>query len=567
MEKTELEYYSQKAARLFEESRKLIAESRIDRAEELAAKVPESLFHSKSQPLSVVFAGQYSAGKSSLIRILTGREDIKVGEGITTQKAATYDWNGIQVVDTPGISTEHIQEHDIEAKEAISKADLLVYMLSRKGFNDPLASDFQEIAIDMGKSHEMMLVINKMKDTAEGNTPEQQRIVFENNIYPACQPRSAESLYTTFMDLKSYERAQDPKLEKYHERLLADSGIEDFYRNFDRFMREKGHIGSMTTQLYTLYQVLSDAAGQFKDDDSVEDAAIHLLTKKSRLVNEAILAIQEWFESKVASRSAEIVSLREEIIDKAEKDGYETANDSFKEKQTLLPEKYAAFEKELTGFIDQRMEQLENEIGDIYTDSFAEHLKEQVHRMFKEASLSGKFGKGSPFTPDEHLENLSKGIDEGLEKVNDSRKQIHDYILKKGHKEGRKFKPHEANKETDKIIGKVGKIGKYAKIGLVVVGVGFELYNEYKDYKTAKAIQATKKQIRAFFEEEAKCFTETYQNAVNEFVDEELRPITKDCSENISAIRKHVKDAENDRSHLYELMEKTNALIEEIHED
>lgn len=36
--------------------------------------------------IKLVFAGQYSAGKSSILKMLTGRNDIAIGAGITTQK-------------------------------------------------------------------------------------------------------------------------------------------------------------------------------------------------------------------------------------------------------------------------------------------------------------------------------------------------------------------------------------------------------------------------------------------------------------------------------------------------
>ena len=51
----------------------------------------------KSETIRLVFAGQYSAGKSSILKMLTGREDIAIGAGITTQQAYTYDWNGMQL--------------------------------------------------------------------------------------------------------------------------------------------------------------------------------------------------------------------------------------------------------------------------------------------------------------------------------------------------------------------------------------------------------------------------------------------------------------------------------------
>lgn len=41
--------------------------------------------------IKLVFAGQYSAGKSSILKMLTGRNDIAIGAGITTQKAHSYE--------------------------------------------------------------------------------------------------------------------------------------------------------------------------------------------------------------------------------------------------------------------------------------------------------------------------------------------------------------------------------------------------------------------------------------------------------------------------------------------
>lgn len=565
MEKTELELYSKQAMRLFDESRKAIRDSGIAQSEELVKKVPDSMFGPAGKKLSVVFAGQYSAGKSSLIRILTGNEDIKVGGGITTQRSASYDWNGIQVVDTPGISTEHIKEHDIEAKDAISKADLLVYMLSQKGFDDFLASDFQEIAIDMGKIHEMMLVVNKMKNTEFGNTPKQQEITFEHNIYPACQPQTAESLYATFLDLQSYERAQSPKYEKYRDQLLQDSGMGVFYKNFDRFMKDKGHVGSLTTQLYTLHRILSEVLDGFKVDDSVEDATIHLLNKKNRLVNEAVMDIKDWYSSHLNTCLSKIIKLGESAINVAEKDGFEVLNAAFQKKQSELPAIYSDFESKLTEYIDDRMARLENELGNVVTDSFAKNLKERIGKLRTETRQKAFAAGADDIKMNEHLDNLSKGVDEGVKKFAESKDKIHDYILKKGHAKGVKFKPHEVNKETGKVIDKVGKFGKYAKVGLILIGVAWELFNEYKDYKNAQAIKEMKRTIQSFFEDEAKECDDWYKAAVDGFIRENLSPITHDCSDRISQIRKAMNTAESAKTKIYSLMEQTNELIEGIH--
>src|SRR5690606_15081091 len=77
----------------------------------LLSRLPTSVVP-QEEAVRVVFAGQYSAGKSSLLKVMTGRDDIAIGAGITTQEAHEYDWNGVQVIDTPGVHTELRPDHD-----------------------------------------------------------------------------------------------------------------------------------------------------------------------------------------------------------------------------------------------------------------------------------------------------------------------------------------------------------------------------------------------------------------------------------------------------------------------
>lgn len=76
--------------------------------------------------LTVTFVGQYNAGKSTTISALTGRRDIRIDSDIATDKTASYDWNGIKLVDTPGLFTDR-KDHDAITYEVINKADLLVF--------------------------------------------------------------------------------------------------------------------------------------------------------------------------------------------------------------------------------------------------------------------------------------------------------------------------------------------------------------------------------------------------------------------------------------------------------
>ena len=90
---------------------------------------------SNDSVIRLVFAGQYSAGKSTIIKNLTGRTDIKTGGGITTEEVHEYDWNGIKIIDTPGIHTEQRPDHDEKSYKAILASDMLVFVITNELFD------------------------------------------------------------------------------------------------------------------------------------------------------------------------------------------------------------------------------------------------------------------------------------------------------------------------------------------------------------------------------------------------------------------------------------------------
>ena len=109
---------------LLKKAEKVLKDAPFDKVRELAQRIPSTIA-SDDGPLQIVFAGQYSAGKSSILKVMTGREDIEIGPDITTQQVQRLDWNDIRVIDTPGVHTEIRPDHDEITYEAISKADLL----------------------------------------------------------------------------------------------------------------------------------------------------------------------------------------------------------------------------------------------------------------------------------------------------------------------------------------------------------------------------------------------------------------------------------------------------------
>ena len=167
-----------------------------------------------NKPLSLVFAGQYSAGKSTILKALTGITDIDVGAGITTQKAHFYKWQGNQVVDTPGIHTTLRPDHDEISYQAIANADLLVYVVTKELFDDYIGQNFRKLLIDDKKAAEMVLVVNKMGDV--GNDPEMRAIKLQD-LAKVTRPFKPEDLHTVCIDAESYlesHEESDPEIKQ-----------------------------------------------------------------------------------------------------------------------------------------------------------------------------------------------------------------------------------------------------------------------------------------------------------------------------------------------------------------
>jgi GTP-binding protein EngB required for normal cell division len=271
-------------------ARNTLSSAPSQKMQQLAERIPATILPS-DDPVMLVFAGQYSAGKSTIIKALTGREDIAIGAGITTEKADTYDWEGLQVVDTPGVHTELRPDHDEITYRAIADADLLVFVVTNELFDSHLARHFRKLAIEQDKAHEMMLVVNKMRRCAKGNSPEVQDVIRED-LQRVLAPFTPDDLRTSFIDAETACESKaetDPAVAKL---LWRKSGMEEFTQTLNGFARDKGLAGRYTTTLYNLEQILQEAlAGESTGDKDV-NALEELLLQRRRALSETKVCIE-----------------------------------------------------------------------------------------------------------------------------------------------------------------------------------------------------------------------------------------------------------------------------------
>jgi hypothetical protein len=254
--------------------------SKDDKVRDLAREIP-SLREGKgtghTSPLSLAFVGQYNAGKSTLISALTGRRDIPIDADVCTDKVTAYDWNGILLLDTPGIHAGY-PDHDSKTYAAIDRADLLVFVISNELFDDVTGPHFRSLAFEKNKAREMMLVVNKM--TQDPGTPE----IKKPDIERVTAPLKCEDFRTVFVDALAYLEALDAEDPQEQDELRAVAGMGNLVESLNGFVRDREFMGRLTTPLFTLRSLTQQAEAYLSVDFPEERAALELLHRKGSIL-------------------------------------------------------------------------------------------------------------------------------------------------------------------------------------------------------------------------------------------------------------------------------------------
>ena len=462
--------------------------------------------------IKLVFAGQYSAGKSSIIKMLTGRSDIDVGAGITTQETHSYEWNGLIVIDTPGIGTEIRIDHDEISYQAINAADMLVFVVTNELFDSHLAEHFRKLAIEKDKAGEMILVINKMERTSEGNTTTQQDVIRED-LRNVLKPYTPEQLNLCFLDAESYlETIDEDDPEIIHE-LTARSGYSNFIDTLNRFVSEKSLSSKLTTELYMLDEQLEKAIEALKPqsiDEDIDALEENYLQQRHVLIDARIRLQQEVKDifTDAGSRIREL--------------GLDSANllsDGCKQNEVEFElEKYVRqaddtmdkAQQDATQVIEARLTEMGKKLDSIENSEFTKELKTRLTGKFDGLPENVKKALGSTIPGLQKLGEVvtgnayKAGVAGGLSLSSFSGSNIHNIVLKAGHAIGYKFKPWQAIKIT-KGVAVAGRV-------LGIVGVGLSVFMQIKEDADADRISADLKKNRQVIRSQ-------FNTAANEFED------------------------------------------------
>ena len=534
-----------------------------------------------SDKVKIVFAGQYSAGKSSIIKMLTGDETIATGAKITTQETHTYEWNGLEIVDTPGVHTSLRPDHDEISYKAIAAADILVFVITNELFDSYMADHFRRLAIDKDKAGEMILVVNKMDRAAKGNTKEQQDIIREG-LRDVLAPYTPEQLHLSFIDAQSYldsveEREGDPELA---DELLARSGYNEFIETLNSFVAEKTLTSKLTTDLYVLDNELDKAISDLTpgSEDSDIDALEENLKQQRHMLIDARTRIQRDVQDIFSDSAAKI---REIGLDAAALVDSNITKEDLEEKIALYGKTAEELIESTRTKADEHVHSCFLELGQSFVDmestEFSQNLK--IRLVDKYDSLPDAVKK--VFVTATDLEKkgdilvgtlVKSGIPEMLSLADSSYKAIR---LTDNTQNFLRTSLHSMNTGT-KLLNKAGKAGSVAsKVAnksssiFGVVGVGLELVLQFKeDYDEQLKLEAMKnnrQNIRSEFNTAATELDDYATDYIKQCVTDPMDQSVKSVEDNISELRSTRADRSEMCQKLEKIQKEVQALIERIH--
>ena len=444
-------------------------------AEKLVLKAAEI---TDRDQIRIAFVGQYSAGKSSVIRALTGDESIFIDTDVATQISRDYKWGSFLLTDTPGLQAN--QTHDAIAEEAITRSDLIVYTITTELFSKNTLADFKHLAFDKGYKDKIILLITRLNSEAAENTDAQIE-TYRRNLRKDLAPHTLEEIQHCFVDTKDYlDGIADDDAE-----LVKESRFEEFIAFLNFFLERNGLLCRLSSSVLAAKEIIDEAF----IDDTADAANRNRLTGLSRLAAHVEQlqnkASREW-DGIVNGNISEFIRLGTVMVNRIGEEAFDP-NAELEEAYTKTND---AISREIESFIEACGEELNAELKDVLESPAGkfvlEYIDNQLDEIWNEPEKEHLGAKG--------ISNLAQklgGAGLQLPKLTlDSAKKVVSTVGKKLLKI--KFKPWGVTKAAKVLL----KGADFLPLLGDAVGVVMDIYDAYKENKEAKKLLDARRKAR-----------------------------------------------------------------------
>lgn len=482
--------------------------------------------------LNIAFVGQYSSGKSSLIKGLTGIKEIRIGSGVTTDKVTQYEYKDLVLWDTPGILAGKREQHDEDSFAAMDQADLLVYVITNELFDDILGAAFRDLCFAKGRQNEILLVVNKSQRDA--GTPETKL----KAIAEVLEPRIPEDFPVVFVDAESYFEALVEEDASDKSELMSLSNFTGFVEAIDNFSHERGLIGRVTTPLASIHTQLEALLAKLAAEDPTQEVLSELLHQKNRIIKANQKQLQEQFDGVLSEMEQNILLIGDKLAESvddglSQSDFEETQNRSVDRVEKQVKQTQLKIEK----LVDSSLNALESDLKELDESPLAESLKATLSDYFQaldKLKVNTNINIDTQNIGEKHeasiktqktLNSAEKGFSWlSSQAVNTSAKQgarvasgsnLHKTVLDVGHFFGHKFKPYQAIKITEKIGSAARFIGPVTALLGVVVQITDDIQQESRASALVDARRDIRKSYREIFVDLKQEFTQRMQDLIS----------------------------------------------------
>lgn len=255
----------------------------------------------ENDTFTVSLFGRTNAGKSTLLEGILGGDGSTIGQGEqrTTENVTAYDWEGIQLLDTPGIAAFDGEEDEAIAWEAIDRSDLILFMVMSDSIQK---SEFDQFVDLRNRNKPVLIVLNVKRDIDHGIrrrrflrkkkqevTPEGQAGNIEELKHRAREYLGHPSVSVIPIHARAVYLASNAESDDERAKLLEASRIDDLLTQIQDAAVNRGGKYRIRTYRDETIHSLRRLEGEAKDQlDHLRDSVAYHEKKLEEL--------ETWFE-------------------------------------------------------------------------------------------------------------------------------------------------------------------------------------------------------------------------------------------------------------------------------
>lgn len=439
----------------------------------------------------MVLTGQYSSGKSSLIKALTdGAVQPLIDADIATGEVTEYEWDGaVVLVDTPGVQSG-LRSHDELAMDAIGNADFILFVVTVNLFDDASRDFLRRLANGLQMHGQMIVVITQTSKRSAAEGVRQQAVQ---------EALGTATFNLPIVEVDSVDYLRSLEGGSRSEAFRQRSRMDDLRAMINQLSAERGNLARLRQPLHLIRQLCDEAQELFMPDDTTS-AALALLAAQTRAISQRRFMLDQSFARVETDFKRDCLVDVLGFVDTAS-----TLPDEQAQARPILEDAEARLVESLERHATEFAERI-NKLAGSEFDTLSEELLEigasnRLDRLLRPSGAvsldapdrvhpvasASAAQEAAPIAVDwRKIGDLIKrgqgwwGAGDGLRDASGS--LGHKLVKDVGHTFGYKFKPWQALKIAD-------KVGKAAKVGGFVISAGTAGYEVWKNEREARAAQ------------------------------------------------------------------------------